>query len=149
MVNILLLNKKIMVSRVASYIQKRNTMKKASYIFGLLRQLLHSQEFSIDCKITTEFFSRNRVLSFPVIVLFILKLLTMRIPKEIDSFSYYCRIEEISRSAVTQARAKLSPFVFVKLNNPLFIEFYSDNKMKTLFDLNVRLPILGSGNSLK
>ena len=112
-------------------------MKKASYIFSLLRQLLNSEKFVTDCKITSEAFSRNRVLNFPVIVLFILNLVKKSIPKEIDSFCDYCHIAEVSRSAVTQARSKLSPCVFIKLNNHLVKEFYTDNKVKTLFGLKI------------
>jgi len=112
-------------------------MKKASYIFSLLRQLLNSENLLTDSKMTPESFSRNRVLNFPVLVLFILNLLKNSIPKEIDSFCDYCNLKEVSRSAVTQARSKLSPYVFVKLNNLLVNEFYTDNKIKTLFGLRV------------
>lgn len=116
---------------------KRDTMKKASYIFGLLRQLLNSKNFLIECRLTPESFSRNRVLNFPVIVLFILNLLKKSIPKEIDSFCDYCHIKEVSRSAVTQARSKISPFVFVNLNNLLVKECYTDNETKTFYGLTV------------
>lgn len=112
-------------------------MKKASYIFDLLRQQLNSKEFLMDCKLTPESFSRRRVLSFPVIVLFILNLLKKSIPKEIDSFCEFCNVEEVSRSAVTQARSKLSPSVFVKLNNVLVKEFYTDNKVKSLHSYKI------------
>lgn len=112
-------------------------MKKASYIYSLLRQLLNSEKLLTDSKMTPESFSRNRVLNFPVIVLFILNLLKKSIPKELDSFCDYCNLKEVSRSAVTQARSKLSPYVFVKLNNLLVNEFYTDNKIKTLFGLRV------------
>lgn len=112
-------------------------MKKASYIFGLLRQLLHSELLLADCKTVHGSFSRNRVLTFPVLVLFILNLLKKSIPKEIDSFCDYCNLKEVSRSAVTQARAKLSPYVFVKLNNLLVKEFYTNNIIKTLFGFRI------------
>lgn len=112
-------------------------MKKASYIFNLLRQLLNSEELLTASRLASESFSRNRVLNFRVVVLFILNLLKNSIPKEIDSFCDYCKLKEVSRSAVTQARSKLSPYVFVKLNNLLIKEFYTDNKIKTLYGLNI------------
>jgi hypothetical protein len=47
------------------------------------------------------------------------------------SFCKYCNLIEVSRSAVTQARNKLSPHAFIYLNDILIQEFYTDNGFKT------------------
>ena len=53
------------------------------------------------------------------------------------SFCEYCTIDEVSRSAVTQARSKLSPQAFIYLNDVLIQEFYTDNTFKTFHGLIV------------
>lgn len=112
-------------------------MKKASYIFNLMRQLLNSEKFVTACKISQKSFSRDRILNFQVTTLFILNLVKKSIPKEIDNFCEYCDIQQVSRSAVTQARSKLSPVTFINLNNLLVKEFYTNNNIKTLFGFNL------------
>lgn len=106
-------------------------MKKASYIFGVMRQQLHSKEFLNTCKIGPMAFLRKRLLPYHVIFLFILNLLKKSIPKELISFCEFCSVGEVSRSAVTQARAKLAPSAFIEMNNILIKEFYNDNFFKT------------------
>lgn len=112
-------------------------MKKASYIFGIMRTKLQSPEFLKICRISPKDFTRNRLLTCQVVLLFILNLLKRSIPKEMISFCDYCDMEEISRSAVTQARAKLSACAFIHLNDILVKEFYNDNPIKTFHGLVV------------
>lgn len=111
--------------------QKEHTMKKTSKIFEIIRTELHSIKFLNDCKLFPKAFLRNRLLPLPVIFLFILNLLKKSIPNELVFFCEYCEIPESSRSAVTQARAKLSPNAFIKLNDILLKEFYNDNDFRT------------------
>lgn len=106
-------------------------MKKASYIFGILKERLHSPDFVKLCRITPSDFTRNRFLSCQILVLFILNILRKSIPKELISFCEYCNIKEVSRSAITQARSKLAPQAFIYLNDILVDEFYTDNTFKT------------------
>ena len=112
-------------------------MKKASYIFGIMKERLHSSEFLDICRINPCDFTRNRLLTCQVLVLFILNLLKKSIPKEIISFCDYCNINEVSRSAVTQSRSKLSPQAFIHLNDILVQEFYTDNDFRTFHGLVV------------
>lgn len=112
-------------------------MKKASYIFGVMKERLNSLEFLDICRINPCDFTRNRSLTCQIIVLFILNLLRKSIPKELISFCEYCNINEVSRSAVTQARSKLSPQAFIYLNDVLVHEFYTNNSVKTFHGLIV------------
>src|ERR1700733_6067426 len=112
-------------------------MKKASYIFGIVRDCLHSTEFAVYCRLNPCDFTRHRFLTCQIILLFILNLLKKSIPKEMISFSEYCEIDDVTRSAVTQARAKLAPGSFVKLNDILIKEFYTDNLVRTFCGLIV------------
>jgi Transposase DDE domain len=112
-------------------------MKKASYIFSIMKQRLHSSEFLDICRINSCDFTRNRCLTCQILVLFILNLLKKSIPKEMISFCEYCNIKEVSRSAVTQARSKLAPQAFIYLNDILIKEFYTDNTFKTFHGLIV------------
>jgi hypothetical protein len=122
---------------------KWNTMKKALYIFTVMKKHIHSEQFSNTCRIAPNVFIRQSALSCKVLFLFILNLLNRSIPKELISFCENCAVREVSRSAVTQARAKLSPKGFIELNDILLKEFYNDNTFKTFHGLTV-LAIDGS-----
>ena len=102
-----------------------------------MRRQLHAPEFLDICRANSHAFTRNRLLTCQILILFILNLLKKSIPKEIISFCEYCNINEVSRSAVTQARSKLSPQAFVHLNDILVREFYTDNTFKTFRGLIV------------
>lgn len=107
-------------------------MKKASEIFEILRQELHSESFMRTYRLSSKAFVRVRTLTFPTIISFVLNLLKQSIPKELNNFSKQLKIERTTRSAITQARAKFSSQAFVKLNKTLIQEFYNDNHFKTL-----------------
>lgn len=112
-------------------------MKKASTIFAVMRKHLLSPKCAELFRINPSDFTRMRSLSCQVVILFILNLLKKSIPKEMISFSKFCSIEEVSRSAFTQARSKLSPQAFIYLNEILVSEFYADNDVKTFHGLIV------------
>lgn len=112
-------------------------MKKASYIFGIIKEQFQTSKFLTICRINSRDFTRNRLFTCQVLILFILNLLKKSIPKEIFSFCEYCNINEVSRSAVTQARAKLSPKAYIYLNDILIQEFYTDNPFETFHGLIV------------
>lgn len=106
-------------------------MKKASYIFGIMKKHLYSTEFLEICRTNSCDFTRKRFFTCQILILFILNLLKRSIPKELISFCEYCDLNEVSRSAVTQARLKLSPHAFIYLNDILIQEFYTDNVFNT------------------
>lgn len=106
-------------------------MKKSVRIFTLLKAKIHTKEFVEEHKLSITAFLRYRLLPFPVIFLFILNLLRKSIPKELNSFSKDLNTTKTTRSAITQARTKISPQAFIKLNDVLVEEFYKDNDYLT------------------
>lgn len=123
-----------------------NTMKKASYIFGVMKEYLHSKEFLETCKIGPKAFIRNRLLPYNIIFLFILNLLRTSIPKELNSFCKICELNPTSRPAVTKARAKLTPKAFVAMNKILIQEFYTENSIKKFHGFT---PLAVDGSTLE
>jgi hypothetical protein len=115
-------------------------MKKASYIFEVIRERLQSVEFLEIARINPCDFTRTRLLTCQILILFVLNLLKKSIPKEMISFRKYCKISSISASAVTQARGKLSSVAFVDLNNVLIREFYTENEFRSVN--NMDLPLI-------
>lgn len=76
-------------------------------------------------------FSRNRKLNFKQLVILLMNVLTKSIQKELNHFyklihSREFDIPEISKSAFTQARAKLKHTAFVELSDRVVDEFYNE-----------------------
>ena len=122
-------------------------MKKSVRIFEFLKFKIHSKEFVEEHKLHPKAFLRCRLLPFSIIFLFILNLLRRSIPKELNSFCKNIKIEKTTRSAVTQARAKISPSAFVELNDVLIEQFYEDNDYFTYKNF-ILLAIDGSSLQL-
>lgn len=118
-------------------------MKKSADIFSAVREVLHSQEYLDQHRFSSKDFTRKRILNLPVMVTFLLNLLNESIPKELHNFSIFCRISDVSRSGITQARAKLKPSAFVHLNDVLVQEFYTDNDFLTFND-HILIAVDGS-----
>src|SRR5258708_7909519 len=109
-----------------------DTMKKAAYIFEIMKKKIHSEEFINSNKIGSKSFQRKRKLPFSNIFSFILNLLNQSIAKELIDFCKICSVKKFTRSAITQSRSKLSPKAFIELNNTFLHEFYKDDTVKTL-----------------
>lgn len=82
-------------------------------------------------------FIRNCLLTFPVIVAFILNLIRKSIQVELNNFTSILSLRWVSKQAFSAARQKLSPTVFVELNKTLVSEFYTDNEFKTMFGCRI------------
>lgn len=106
-------------------------MKKSTRIFEHLKFKIHTKDFIEEFKLSPKAFLRYRLLPFPVIFLFILNLLRKSIPTELNSFCKNAKTEKTTRSAITQARAKISSKAFIKLNNIVVEEFYKNNDYRT------------------
>jgi hypothetical protein len=119
-------------------------MKKASYIFEVMKQHLHSEEFLKNNRIGRNSFLRIRLLPFTVIFLFILNMLRTSIPKEVIGFCNNCNLKQkFCRSAVTKARSKLDPKAYIEMNHVLLKEFYTDNSFERFHGF-ITLAIDGS-----
>ena len=76
-------------------------------------------------------FSRRCLLTFPILISFILNLIRKSLQVELNSLIKFLPIEWISKQTFSAARRKISPLAFVELNNTLIHEFYTDNDFKT------------------
>jgi len=90
-----------------------------------------------------EDFTRNRSFTFASLAVFIINFVKKSLQLELYSFADFLSIPSVSKQAFSQARKKLSPMIFILLNQELLKEFYSDNIIKTFKGLRV-LAVDGS-----
>lgn len=85
-----------------------------------LRSRLHDEAFLARHRVRPEDFTRQRQLTFPVMMLFILqqtvKSLQRHLHEFLDELAQGAIFEPVTAGAVTHARAKLKPSAFVELN---------------------------------
>jgi len=107
-------------------------MQKADYRENLINQVtneLESNKFASRSKNGFEgVFTRVRKLSFSRLIIFIMST-SRAIQRELDDFlkkinNENFSIREVTKSAFTQARAKLNPWAFVRLNEVTVEGFY-------------------------
>jgi hypothetical protein len=121
-------------------------MKKASQIFEVMKEYLHSKGFLDKCRKSPKHFLRLRQLPHTTLFLLILNLLKDSIPKELNSFCKICKTSTTTRAAITKARAKLNPSAFISMNDLLIQEFYCDNDVKLFHGL---IPLAVDGSTLE
>jgi len=96
-----------------------------------LKRVLHSHELKEECRQHSTDFTRKRVLTFPVLVTFLLNMLTKTLQVELNRFLKLLRghtpVVTVSKQAFSQARQKLSDQTFCRLNERLMDEFYTEN----------------------
>lgn len=76
-------------------------------------------------------FIRERILSFPSMVLFLINLAKNTLQVSLNNFCSHCDLLRVTKQAFSKARKKLSPRAFVLLNCKLLEEYYSDNEFST------------------
>lgn len=76
-------------------------------------------------------FIRERILSFPLLVLFLINLAKNSLQISLNNFCSHCGLLRVTKQAFSKARKKLSPRAFVLLNRKLLKEYYSDNEYST------------------
>jgi hypothetical protein len=96
---------------------------------------LHAPSFKEQCRKKAKDFTRQRLLTFPVLVVFLLNMLTKTLQVELDRFFKGLKGPlipvRVSKQAFSKARHKLSEQTFILLNERLVEEFYSDNSYRT------------------
>ena len=117
--------------------KRRYHEKKTYEILERLRVLIMSEGFKNSCRSSTRDFTRCCLLTFPMLILFILNLVRRSLQSELNKFIKIVSLSYISKQAFSAARKKLLPIAFIKLNNELINEFYSDNKFKTFYGFRV------------
>jgi len=109
--------------------------KTALDMIASMKTLLNSQEFKAACRFNTKQFTRHRILSFTVLISFLLNMLTKTLQIELERFLRVLKGEDteatVSKQAFSKARKKLSEQAFIRLNERLLTEFYHDNTYTT------------------
>ena len=95
------------------------------------------------CRLQETDFTRNRSLSFVNLTVFIINFVKKSLQIELYNFADFFDIRSVTKQAFSKARKKLSPMVFVLLNQKLIEEFYTDNTIQTFKGLRL-LAIDGS-----
>lgn len=105
--------------------------KKSALIFQILREYIWSDELKNQGRMSIKNFIRERVLTFPVLVSFLINLAKKSLQVSLNEF---CRVSDlllVSKQAFSKARKKLSPNTFVLLNRKLVEEYFTDNSYST------------------
>jgi hypothetical protein len=117
-----------------------------------IKQLLESNAFKERHRILQKSFTRNRTLTFPIVILFMLNLVKRALQDELDEFfkaldgsKVAARI--VTKSAFCQARRKFQYDAFIELNQAQVAYFYQQSEPHRLQDLRV-LAVDGSMGDL-
>jgi hypothetical protein len=76
---------------------------------------------------STKNFIRDRILTFPVLVSFLINMAKKSLQVSLNDFCVDANLQSVTKQAFSKARKKLSPKAFIELNRKLVEEFYSDN----------------------
>lgn len=107
-------------------------MKKKSHeILEQTRQHILSENFKNTYRAAEHDFSRNYLVTFPFLIIFILNLVRKSLQSELNSFIKILSLPSVSKQVFSAARKKILPTAFVDLNHKLVNEFYTDNEFST------------------
>ncbi|PCH67314.1 MAG: hypothetical protein COC06_11430 [Bacteroidales bacterium] len=93
-----------------------------------IREHLFSEQLKLEFRMNDKDFTRDRVLTFSITLLFMLNFLRKSLVLEIFNFVKNIKIKSFSKSAFVQCRKKINPLVFKELSQVLTAEFYTDNE---------------------
>jgi len=111
--------------------RKKKNIKK---FINNIKNKIYSERFLKSNRKSAKDFTRERKLTFPKLILFMLNSIKKSLQKELTEFSLLLgneRVKNITNSAFCQSRMKLSHTAFIELNDDIIKEFYTDN----VFDL--------------
>ena len=111
--------------------------KKTFEILKNIQPKLMSEDLKAKFKKRPQDFTRNCLLTFPILVTFILNLIRKSLQVELNNFIKILPLKAISKQTFSAARHKLHPEIFIELNRNLVQEFYTDNEFKTLFNRRI------------
>ena len=96
-------------------------------------KLIYSEDFSNNNKLKSEFFTRNRKMNFPMIILCILNFMKKTLQVELNNFNkLILKLDvSISKVAFSKARRKISPNAFIELFNLTSKLWLEENEYKT------------------
>jgi hypothetical protein len=110
--------------------------KNRAKLIDTVSQLISEPSFVERHKISPKHFIRDRVFSFKITVLFLINILKESIQSELDNFfgkieASDTKINKVTSSAFTQARAKLKHTAFIEMNDTQAKFFYENSDYKT------------------
>lgn len=88
---------------------------------------MFSEQLKLEFRMNDKDFTRDRVLTFSITLLFMMNFLRKSLALEIFNFVKNIKIKSFSKSAFVQCRKKINPLVFKGLSQVLTAEFYTDN----------------------
>lgn len=111
-------------------------LKCCANLILFLKNLIFSEAFKERHRTSSRFFTRNRALPFPTLLLFLLNQLKGSIQDELDQFFksvFKLDIAKriVTKSAFCQARMKIRFHAFVELNRKLVGFFYANFRYET------------------
>lgn len=96
-----------------------------------LKEYIWSDFLKESGRMSEKNFVRECVLTFPVLVLFLINLVRKSLQISLNSFLETVHLPSITKQAFSKARKKLLPRAFVLLNRKLLEEYYTDNVYST------------------
>lgn len=100
-------------------------------IFQILKDYIWSDELKNQGRMNIKSFVRERVLTFPVLISFLINLAKKSLQVSLNEFCKASELLSVTKQAFSKARKKLSPKAFILLNHKLIEEYYSDNVFST------------------
>jgi hypothetical protein len=112
-----------------------NTTQFYIELFTCIKQLLKSDAFKKRHRISEKAFSRDRILTFPIVILFLLNLVKRALQDELDEFfkaigGGKVAVRVVTKSAFSQARLKLKHHAFIEMNQAQVACFYQQGAPK-------------------
>ena len=108
-----------------------------------IKKYLFSNELLQIGRNSKKSFTRDRVLTFPNLIVFMLNFVKRSLQLDIYNFTAKLCLSDVTKQAFSKARKNLSPEVFKLLNHKFIVEYYSNNTVKTFKKLRI-LAIDGS-----
>jgi len=108
-------------------------MKETYQILRSIRALISSADFINRHKAKFKDFTRRRILSYPVILVFILNGIRKSLQVQLNELTDIIDLPIISKQAFSAARHKLSASAFVEMNDALVREYYKEGKSPKFF----------------
>ncbi len=121
-------------------------------LIACIKRLIGSDEFKQRHRISEKAFSRERILTFGLMIQFLLNMVKRATQDELDEFFKILRGGKVARrivtkSAFSQARKKLKPSAFIELNHEQVAYFYQHAEPQRWYGLRL-LAIDGSMSDL-
>lgn len=97
----------------------------------IIKEYIWSDELKNQGRMNIKHFIRERVLTFPCLVLYFINLAKKSLQVSLNEFCKLADLLSVTKQAFSKARVKLAPNTFILLNRKLVEEYYSDNEIAT------------------